>query len=61
MHPAKRLARTAEIAWAILFLLSPLASYVNDIRLNVDQGLDRDSMTAAALRVRSEQALARFR
>ena len=38
MHPAKRLARPEEIAWAILFLLSPLASYVNVILLNVDDG-----------------------
>jgi NAD(P)-dependent dehydrogenase (short-subunit alcohol dehydrogenase family) len=36
--PAKRLARPEEISWAILFLLSPLASYVNGILLTVDGG-----------------------
>jgi NAD(P)-dependent dehydrogenase (short-subunit alcohol dehydrogenase family) len=36
--PAKRLARPDEISWAILFLLSPLASYINGILLTVDGG-----------------------
>jgi NAD(P)-dependent dehydrogenase (short-subunit alcohol dehydrogenase family) len=36
--PVHRLGRPDEIAWAILFLLSPLASYVNGALLTVDGG-----------------------
>lgn len=36
--PARRLARPDEISWAILFLLSPLASYINGVLLTVDGG-----------------------
>jgi NAD(P)-dependent dehydrogenase (short-subunit alcohol dehydrogenase family) len=36
--PLHRLATPDEIAWAILFLLSPLASYINGILLTVDGG-----------------------
>jgi NAD(P)-dependent dehydrogenase (short-subunit alcohol dehydrogenase family) len=36
--PLHRLAEPGEIAWAILFLLSPLASYVNGALLTVDGG-----------------------
>jgi len=36
--PLKRLASPDEIAWAILFLLSPLASYINGVLLTVDGG-----------------------
>jgi NAD(P)-dependent dehydrogenase (short-subunit alcohol dehydrogenase family) len=36
--PAGRLGRPEEISWAILFLLSPLASYVNGAMLIVDGG-----------------------
>lgn len=36
--PLHRMATPDEIAWAILFLLSPLASYVNGILLAVDGG-----------------------
>jgi NAD(P)-dependent dehydrogenase (short-subunit alcohol dehydrogenase family) len=36
--PLHRMALPEEISWAILFLLSPLASYVNGILLTVDGG-----------------------
>jgi len=36
--PAGRLGRPEEISWAILFLLSPLASYVNGATLIIDGG-----------------------
>jgi NAD(P)-dependent dehydrogenase (short-subunit alcohol dehydrogenase family) len=36
--PLRRLATPDEISWAILFLLSPLASYVNGVLLTVDGG-----------------------
>jgi NAD(P)-dependent dehydrogenase (short-subunit alcohol dehydrogenase family) len=36
--PMHRMAEPDEIAWAILFLLSPLASYVNGVVLPVDGG-----------------------
>lgn len=36
--PLHRLAQPGEISWAILFLLSPLASYVNGVLLTVDGG-----------------------
>jgi NAD(P)-dependent dehydrogenase (short-subunit alcohol dehydrogenase family) len=36
--PLGRLATPDEISWAILFLLSPLASYVNGVLLTVDGG-----------------------
>ncbi len=36
--PLRRPARPDEIAWAILFLLSPLASYINGAMLTVDGG-----------------------
>jgi NAD(P)-dependent dehydrogenase (short-subunit alcohol dehydrogenase family) len=36
--PLHRMGRPDEIAWAILFLLSPLASYVNGVLLTVDGG-----------------------
>jgi NAD(P)-dependent dehydrogenase (short-subunit alcohol dehydrogenase family) len=36
--PLHRLGTPKEIAWAILFLLSPLASYVNGILLTADGG-----------------------
>jgi NAD(P)-dependent dehydrogenase (short-subunit alcohol dehydrogenase family) len=36
--PLHRLATPDEISWAILFLLSPLASYVNGVLLTVDGG-----------------------
>lgn len=36
--PLGRMASPDEIAWAILFLLSPLASYINGILLTVDGG-----------------------
>jgi NAD(P)-dependent dehydrogenase (short-subunit alcohol dehydrogenase family) len=36
--PLHRLAAPAEISWAILFLLSPLASYISGTLLTVDGG-----------------------
>lgn len=36
--PLHRPATPDEIAWAILFLLSPLASYINGALLTVDGG-----------------------
>ena len=36
--PLHRLATPDEISWAILFLLSPLASYINGVLLTVDGG-----------------------
>jgi NAD(P)-dependent dehydrogenase (short-subunit alcohol dehydrogenase family) len=36
--PFGRMARPDEVAWAILFLLSPLASYINGVLLPVDGG-----------------------
>lgn len=36
--PLGRLGRPGEIAWAILFLLSPLASYINGVLLIADGG-----------------------
>jgi NAD(P)-dependent dehydrogenase (short-subunit alcohol dehydrogenase family) len=36
--PLKRMGRPEEMAWPILFLLSPLASYVNGVFLPVDGG-----------------------
>lgn len=36
--PLHRMATPDEIAWGILFLLSPLASYINGILLTVDGG-----------------------
>jgi len=36
--PLHRMATPDEIAWAILFLLSPLASYVNGVLLPIDGG-----------------------
>lgn len=36
--PLHRLATPAEISWAILFLLSPLASYISGVLLTVDGG-----------------------
>jgi NAD(P)-dependent dehydrogenase (short-subunit alcohol dehydrogenase family) len=36
--PLHRMAEPDEIAWAILFLLSPLASYINGVVLPVDGG-----------------------
>jgi NAD(P)-dependent dehydrogenase (short-subunit alcohol dehydrogenase family) len=36
--PMHRLATPAEISWAILFLLSPLASYISGALLTVDGG-----------------------
>jgi NAD(P)-dependent dehydrogenase (short-subunit alcohol dehydrogenase family) len=36
--PLHRLATPEEISWAILFLLSPLASYINGVLLAVDGG-----------------------
>jgi NAD(P)-dependent dehydrogenase (short-subunit alcohol dehydrogenase family) len=36
--PLGRLATPDEISWAILFLLSPLASYINGVLLTVDGG-----------------------
>jgi NAD(P)-dependent dehydrogenase (short-subunit alcohol dehydrogenase family) len=36
--PLRRMATPDEISWAILFLLSPLASYINGTLLTVDGG-----------------------
>jgi NAD(P)-dependent dehydrogenase (short-subunit alcohol dehydrogenase family) len=36
--PLHRLATPGEISWAILFLLSPLASYINGALLTADGG-----------------------
>lgn len=36
--PLHRMATPDEISWAILFLLSPLASYINGVLLTVDGG-----------------------
>jgi NAD(P)-dependent dehydrogenase (short-subunit alcohol dehydrogenase family) len=36
--PSGRMASPDEVAWAILFLLSPLASYINGVLLPVDGG-----------------------
>ncbi|MEN3358561.1 MAG: hypothetical protein V7637_2543 [Mycobacteriales bacterium] len=36
--PLHRLATPDEVSWAILFLLSPLASYINGVLLTVDGG-----------------------
>lgn len=36
--PVHRLGTPDEISWAILFLLSPLASYINGVLLTVDGG-----------------------
>jgi NAD(P)-dependent dehydrogenase (short-subunit alcohol dehydrogenase family) len=36
--PVHRLGTPEEISWAILFLLSPLASYINGVLLTVDGG-----------------------
>lgn len=36
--PLKRMATAEDIAWATLFLLSPLASYINGVFLPVDGG-----------------------
>lgn len=36
--PLHRMGTSDEISWAILFLLSPLASYINGILLTVDGG-----------------------
>jgi 3-oxoacyl-[acyl-carrier protein] reductase len=36
--PLKRMATPDDIAWATLFLLSPLASYINGVYLPVDGG-----------------------
>ena len=36
--PLHRMARPDEIAWVVLFLLSPLASYVNGACVPVDGG-----------------------
>jgi len=36
--PAGRFARPEEVAWAIAFLVSPAAAYINGINLPVDGG-----------------------
>ena len=36
--PLGRMGTADDMAWAILFLLSPLASYVNGVLLTVDGG-----------------------